>query len=160
MGDPSARGLRMTDTAAGSAPDGQAPALELRQVAAAYGHIQALKGVSLRIEAGEIVTLIGANGAGKSTTLRAISGLLHPRSGEILMHGTRIDRLPPHRIVELGIAQSPEGRHVFPRMTVAENLQLGAFARRDRGAISNDRDRVLQLFPRLGQRIAQPAGTL
>ena len=137
-----------------------APALELREVRAAYGHIQALKGISLAVDEGEIVTLIGANGAGKTTTLRAISGLVHPRSGEILLRGSRIDHLPPHRIVELGVCQSPEGRHVFPRMTVAENLDLGAFARRDRAATARDRERVLVLFPRLAERLSQRAGTL
>ncbi len=127
---------------------------------AAYGHIQALKGVSLTVQDGEIVTLIGANGAGKSTTLRTISGLLHPRAGFIMLRGERIDRLPPHRIVELGVCQSPEGRHVFPRMSVAENLELGAFARRDGTAVADDRDRVLGLFPRLAERLGQAAGTL
>jgi branched-chain amino acid transport system ATP-binding protein len=140
--------------------DGRTPALELRGVQAAYRHIQALKGISLTVQEGEIVTLIGANGAGKSTTLRTISGLLHPRSGEILLHGARIDHLPPHRIVERGVSQAPEGRRVFARMTVAENLELGAFGRRDKGAASEDRLRVLALFPRLAERLGQTAGTL
>jgi len=136
------------------------PALELRNVYAAYGHIEALRGISLTIATGEIVTLIGANGAGKSTTLRAISGLLHPRAGSIALQGQRIDRLPPHEIVKLGVCQSPEGRRVFPRMSVAENLELGAFARPDAGTLEADRERVLTLFPRLAERLNQKAGTL
>jgi branched-chain amino acid transport system ATP-binding protein len=135
-------------------------ALELRDVHAYYGHIHALKGVSLTVNEGEIVTLIGANGAGKSTALRTISGLLRPRSGGILLRGERIDQLPPHAIVERGVSQAPEGRRVFPRMTVAENLNLGAFARRDKRAATEDLERTLQLFPRLRERLAQRAGTL
>ena len=127
---------------------------------AAYGHIEALRGISFTVNEGEIVTLIGANGAGKSTTLRAISGLLHPRAGSITLRGQRIDRLAPHRIVELGVCQSPEGRRVFPRMSVAENLELGAFARRDAAALAVERTRVMTLFPRLAERLSQKAGTL
>ena len=134
--------------------------LELQDVHTYYGAIHALKGISIDVREGEIVTLIGANGAGKSTTLRTISGLLHPRAGSILLRGERIDRLPPHRIVELGVSQAPEGRHVFPRMSVAENLELGAFARRDGSAVAGDRERVLALFPRLAERLGQHAGTL
>ena len=137
-----------------------APALELRGVHTHYGHIQALKGVDLVIGDGEIVTLIGANGAGKSTTLNTISGLMHPSAGEILLHAERIDGTPPHRIVELGISQAPEGRRVFARMTVAENLDLGAYSRSDRRAVAEDLERVLTLFPRLRERFKQRAGTL
>jgi branched-chain amino acid transport system ATP-binding protein len=136
-------------------------ALELRNVHTFYGHIHAIKGVSLRVEPGEIVTLIGANGAGKTTTLRTISGIIHPREGEVLLNGQRIDRVPAHRIVEMGICQSPEGRRIFSRMTVLENLEMGAFARRDTAAqIRTDLERVLVLFPRLRERLKQRGGTL
>ncbi|MBI2756344.1 MAG: ABC transporter ATP-binding protein [Chloroflexi bacterium] len=135
-------------------------ALELRDVHTYYGHIHALKGVSLNVQHGEIVTLIGANGAGKTTTLRTISGVLHPRQGEVLLQGDRIDKLAPHQIVLRGVCQSPEGRRIFSRMTVRENLEMGAFARRDAGAIAADFDRVLALFPRLKERLAQKGGTL
>ncbi len=134
--------------------------LELQDVHTFYGAIHALRGVSLDIDEGEIVTLIGSNGAGKSTTLRTISGLLKPSQGSITLGGKRIDGLPPHEIVELGICQSPEGRRVFPRMSVRENLELGAFSRRDRAAVASDMERVLGLFPRLRERIEQRAGTL
>jgi branched-chain amino acid transport system ATP-binding protein len=106
------------------------------------------------------VTLIGANGAGKTTTLRTISGIVHPREGSVLLNGERIDREPPHRIVELGICQSPEGRRIFSRMTVLENLEMGAFARKDTAGIKEDLDRVLALFPRLKERLTQKGGTL
>jgi branched-chain amino acid transport system ATP-binding protein len=112
--------------------------LELRDVHTYYGAIHALRGVSLDVEEGEIVTLIGANGAGKSTTLRTISGLLRPRRGEILLRGKRIDGMRPHQIVELGVCQSPEGRRVFARMSVHENLEMGAFSRTDRKALEPD----------------------
>jgi branched-chain amino acid transport system ATP-binding protein len=135
-------------------------ALELRGVHTSYGHIRALKGIDLTVQVGEIVTLIGANGAGKTTTLNTISGLLRPTNGEIRLESRRIDGQPPHRIVELGICQAPEGRRVFGRMTVAENLDLGAFSRSDRGAIAEDLERVLSLFPRLKERLGQRAGTL
>ena len=134
--------------------------LELTDVHTYYGAIHALRGVSMSIEEGEIVTLIGSNGAGKSTTLRTISGLLRPRQGEIVLRGKRIDGLPPHEIVTLGISQSPEGRRVFARMTVQENLEMGAFARRDRANLAAEFDRVYGLFPRLRERISQRAGTL
>ena len=137
-----------------------ASALELRNVHTYYGHIHAIKGISLRVEPNEIVTLIGANGAGKTTTLRTISGINAPRDGEILLNGERIDRVPAHRIVEMGISQSPEGRRIFSRMTVQENLEMGAFARRDTAAIREDYERVLQLFPRLKERLTQRGGTL
>jgi branched-chain amino acid transport system ATP-binding protein len=134
--------------------------LEVREVHTYYGNIHALKGVSLSVRDGEIVTLIGANGAGKTTTLKTISGVIHPRAGAIDLDGQPIHRTPPHQIVELGICQSPEGRRIFPRMTVQENLEMGAFARRDKGEIAADTDRVLALFPRLKERIKQKGGTL
>lgn len=134
--------------------------LELRDVHTYYGHIHALKGISLAVNPGEIVTLIGGNGAGKTTTLRTISGILRPRSGAVLLHSHRIDRLEPHRIVERGICQAPEGRRIFPRMTVQENLEMGAFARRDQEGIRHDLERVLGLFPRLRERLKQKGGTL
>ena len=135
-------------------------ALELRGVHTSYGHIHALKGLDLTVHTGEIVTLLGANGAGKTTTLHSISGLLRPHAGEILLGGRRIDGLPPHRIVELGVCQAPEGRRVFGRMTVAENLDLGAYSRVDRSGVAADVERVLDLFPRLKERLRQRAGTL
>lgn len=135
-------------------------ALELRNVHTFYGHIHAIKGVSLRVDQGEIVTLIGANGAGKTTTLRTISGINQPREGQVLLNGQRIDRLPPHRIVEMGICQSPEGRRIFSRMSVQENLEMGAFARRDTAGIREDLERTLELFPRLKERLRQRGGTL
>jgi branched-chain amino acid transport system ATP-binding protein len=136
------------------------PLLELRDVHAYYGNIHALKGVSLSVEQGEIVTLLGSNGAGKSTTLRVISGLMAPRAGEVLMQAKRISSLPPHRIVGLGVAQAPEGRRIFPRMTVQENLEMGAFARTDAAAVRADLERVFTLFPRLKERVGQVAGTM
>jgi branched-chain amino acid transport system ATP-binding protein len=134
--------------------------LELKDVHTYYGAIHALRGVTLNVEDGEIVTLIGSNGAGKSTTLRTISGLLRPREGSITLAGKRIDGKRPHEVVELGICQSPEGRRVFPRMSVFENLEMGAFARKDRTGLSADFDRVFELFPRLRERRQQRAGTL
>jgi branched-chain amino acid transport system ATP-binding protein len=134
--------------------------LEVRDIHTYYGNIHALKGISLSVQAGEIVTLIGANGAGKTTTLKTISGLLRPREGAVLLDGQRIDRLPPHKIVELGICQAPEGRRIFPRMTVLENLEMGAFSRKDRAGIQADLERVFQLFPRLRERLQQKGGTL
>jgi branched-chain amino acid transport system ATP-binding protein len=135
-------------------------ALELRNVHTFYGHIHAIKGITLRVEPHEIVTLIGANGAGKTTTLRTISGIIRPRSGEVLLNGQRIDRMPAHRIVEMGICQSPEGRRIFSRMTVQENLEMGAYARRDAASIQQDLERTLELFPRLRERLKQRGGTL
>jgi branched-chain amino acid transport system ATP-binding protein len=134
--------------------------LKLDDVHTYYGTIQALKGISLEVYDGEIVTLIGANGAGKSTTLRSINGLNHPREGTITFQGKNITDTAPHQIVRMGISQSPEGRHVFPRMTVLENLEMGAYQREDRSAISEDLDRVYTLFPRLKERISQKAGTM
>ena len=134
--------------------------LTLENVQVSYGAIRALQNVSLEINAGEIVTLIGANGAGKSTTLRAISGLVPANRGRILMEGKDITLLPADKIVKLGIGHSPEGRRVFANMSVRENLELGAYTRRDRAGIQQDFDRALTLFPRLKERISQNAGTL
>jgi branched-chain amino acid transport system ATP-binding protein len=134
--------------------------LELRDVHTYYGAIHALRGVSFDVEEGEIVTLIGSNGAGKSTTLRTISGLLKPRQGEIRLRGERIDSRRPHEIVELGVCQSPEGRRVFGRMSVRENLEMGAFSRRDRTGLDGEYERIYELFPRLRERREQNAGTL
>ena len=134
--------------------------LTLDNVQVSYGAIRALQSVSLQINAGEIVTLIGANGAGKSTTLRAISGLVPANGGQIVMEGKDITLLPADKIVKLGIGHSPEGRRVFANMTVRENLELGAYTRRDRVGIKQDFDRALTLFPRLQERIGQNAGTL
>ncbi len=134
--------------------------LELRDVHVYYGAIHALKGVSLAVGSGEIVTLIGANGAGKSTTLRAINGLNRPRQGSIAFEGRDITGAAPHAIVKGGIAQSPEGRRLFPRMSVVENLEMGAFQRTDRENFQADMDRVFELFPRLYERRAQKAGTM
>jgi len=134
--------------------------LELRDVHTYYGNIHALKGLTLSVEAGEIVTLIGANGAGKSTTLKTISGLLRPRSGEIWFDGQRIDGTTAHGIVALGISQSPEGRRIFPRMTVRENLEMGAFQRVMGPETDADFERVYALFPRLKERLGQNGGTL
>jgi branched-chain amino acid transport system ATP-binding protein len=134
--------------------------LELDDVHTYYGAIHALKGISLEVRDGEIVTLIGANGAGKSTTLRSIHGLNHPRRGTIRFHGENITSSSPHRIVSMGIAQSPEGRRLFPRMSVLENLEMGAYLRTDRSLFAEDLDRVYTLFPRLAERKSQKAGTL
>ncbi len=134
--------------------------LELKDVHAYYGNIQALKGVSITVEPGEIVTLIGSNGAGKSTTLKTISGLLRPRVGEIWFDGARIDGTSAAAIVGLGICQAPEGRRVFPRMTVQENLEMGAFLRRKGPEVEADFERVFTLFPRLRERRTQQGGTL
>ena len=135
--------------------------LELQSVHTYYGNIHALKGVSLKVNEGEIATLIGSNGAGKSTTLRTISGLLTPRQGQIIFNGRRIDNLKAHQIVKLGISQSPEGRRIFPRLTVLENLEMGAYSRPGRdGEYQADLDRVFELFPRLKERTAQKGGTL
>ncbi|MGZ8693969.1 MAG: ABC transporter ATP-binding protein [Gaiellaceae bacterium] len=134
--------------------------LQLDDVHTYYGTIHALKGVSIEVRDGEIVTLIGANGAGKSTTLRSINGLNHPREGSIRFGGEDITERPAHEIVKLGIAQSPEGRRVFPRMSVSENLEMGAYQRDDRSEIREDTERVYGLFPRLKERVQQRAGTL
>jgi branched-chain amino acid transport system ATP-binding protein len=134
--------------------------LEIDAIHVFYDKIEALKGISLSVEANRIVTLVGANGAGKSTTLRAISGLLHPRTGEIRFDGQRLAGRGAHEIAAMGLVQVPEGRRIFGRLTVEENLAMGAFTRRDRRAVAADRERLLELFPRLRERLHQVAGTL
>ena len=134
--------------------------LELNRINTFYGKIQALRDVSLKVEDGEIVTLIGANGAGKSTTLMSICGVIHPRSGEILFDGKPIQQLPAPEIVKRGISQVPEGRLIFPKLTVRENLDLGAFLRTDKKGIADDMEYVFQLFPILRERVGQTGGTL
>ena len=134
--------------------------LELHDVHSYYGNIHALKGISLTVERGEIVTLIGSNGAGKSTTIRTISGLMRPRHGEVWLEGQRIDGVPAHKVVGMGVGQAPEGRWIFPKLTVLENLEMGAFVRADKSGIQADFDRVFALFPRLKERLHQRGGTL
>jgi branched-chain amino acid transport system ATP-binding protein len=136
------------------------PLLEVKDLRVSYGAIKAIHGVSLAVEEGQVVTLIGANGAGKTTTLRTISGLIRPAAGTITYNNQSIAGAPAHQIVRLGISQSPEGRGIFPHMTVEENLALGAFARKDRAAIKSDREKALELFPRVRERLKQLAGTL
>ena len=134
--------------------------LEIDEVHVFYDNIEALKGVSLAVEARQIVTLVGANGAGKTTTLRAVSGLLHPRRGEIRVDGESLGGFAAHEIAAMGVIQVPEGRRIFARLTVDENLAMGAFIRRDRKEVAEDRERMLALFPRLKERLKQVAGTL
>jgi len=134
--------------------------LEVSGVDVFYGRVQALRGASLTVDQGEVVALIGSNGAGKTTMLRTISGLLHPARGSIRFDGAEITRTEPQKIVNLGICQSPEGRRLFPRMTVLDNLQMGAYTRKDGAAIKRDMDRVFELFPRLKERARQISGTL
>ena len=134
--------------------------LELRDVHTYYGNIHALKGISFTVDDGEVVTLIGANGAGKSTTLRTIQGLNRPRSGTVVLNGVALEKMPTDKIVEQGVSQAPEGRQIFPRMTVLENLEMGAYQRKDKDGIQKDLDRVFELFPRLKERIKQKGGTL
>jgi branched-chain amino acid transport system ATP-binding protein len=134
--------------------------LEIDDIHVFYDNIEALKGVSMAVEEHQIVTLVGANGAGKTTTLRAISGLLHPRFGDIRYDGESLSDVPPHEIAQMGVVQVPEGRRIFSRLTVDENLGMGAFARNDRAAIAEDKERMMALFPRLKERIKQVAGTL
>jgi branched-chain amino acid transport system ATP-binding protein len=134
--------------------------LHVEEIHTFYGAIEALKGISLEVREGEIVTLIGSNGAGKTTTLRSINGLNHPRRGKIVFEGNDVTTTPPHEIVKRGISQAPEGRKLFPRMTVVENLEMGAFQRTDRAEIKEDMDRAFSLFPRLAERKSQKAGTL
>jgi branched-chain amino acid transport system ATP-binding protein len=134
--------------------------LEVEDLKVCYGKIEAVKGISFSVEAGQVVTLIGTNGAGKTTTLRTISGLLPVAGGHVRFEGERLDGVPAHRIVELGVAHSPEGRRIFPRMTVLENLELGAFIRTDADGVDADLKRVLELFPVLEERRTQAAGTL
>ncbi len=140
--------------------DGKPIILQLDDIHTYYGSIHALKGVSLEVREGEIVTLIGANGAGKSTTLRSINGLNHPRTGTISFEGREITTAAPHDVVKMGISQSPEGRRLFPRMSVRENLEMGAYQRSDHAGIKEDLDRVYGLFPRLQERSTQRSGTL
>jgi branched-chain amino acid transport system ATP-binding protein len=149
--------------ATGSAPaSGTAavPLLRLQNVVASYGAIQALRDISLDVYSGEIVTMLGGNGAGKSTTLRVISGLVHARGGQVELNGTDITDVPAHRLVRLGIGHAPEGRRIFNRLTVLENLQMGAYSRSDKDEIASDYERVFGLFPRLQERRGQSAGTL
>jgi branched-chain amino acid transport system ATP-binding protein len=134
--------------------------LDVKDIHVFYGNIEAVKGMSFHVDRGEIVCLIGANGAGKTTTLRTVSGLLRPGEGAIFYEGQRIDLLPAHEIVGLGVAQSPEGRRIFPRMSVRENLDMGAFIRRDAAGQREDMDRIMDLFPILKERARQAAGTL
>jgi branched-chain amino acid transport system ATP-binding protein len=134
--------------------------LEVTEIHTFYGNIEALKGISLKVEEGECVTLIGSNGAGKSSTLRSISGLTPPRQGSIRFKDKEITETPPQEIVSMGVAHAPEGRHVFPRMTVYENLMLGAYLRKDQSEIASDMDRVYSLFPRLKERERQKGGTM
>jgi branched-chain amino acid transport system ATP-binding protein len=136
------------------------PLLELDNIHSFYGHIQALRGISLTVDEGEVVTLIGSNGAGKTTTLRSIHGVLPPREGKILFDGEEIQGLPAHDMISRGISQSPEGRKIFSRMTVRENLEMGAYHRNDNPSVREDMDRVFELFPRLQERVKQEAGTM
>ncbi len=134
--------------------------LEIKDLRVSYGMIEAIKGISFEVKDGEIITLIGANGAGKTTTMHAISGLLKPVSGSILLDGKELTKIAPHKIVSLGLAQVPEGRRVFAEQTVEENLILGAYARKDKNALTEDLESVFSLFPRLKERRKQPSGTL
>jgi branched-chain amino acid transport system ATP-binding protein len=136
------------------------PLLEVRDLRVAYGKIEAVKGISFSVEAGQVVTLIGTNGAGKTTTLRTLSGLLKPIGGRVTFDGRVLTRVPPHKIVALGLAHSPEGRHIFPRLSIEQNLQLGAYLRKDTAGIAKDIQRAYDLFPILGERRKQAAGTL
>jgi branched-chain amino acid transport system ATP-binding protein len=150
-----------------TAPEAGTPArrtgedlLTVTDLYVSYGNISAVHGISLSVKPGEIVALIGSNGAGKSTTLRTISGLIKPRQGSVVFEGRSLAGVPGHKVVAAGICQSPEGRRIFPRMTVDENLDLGAFLRTEKGAIEADKARVLDLFPRLKERLSQKAGTM
>ena len=134
--------------------------LEVEDLRVAYGKIEAVKGISFSVEAGQVVTLIGTNGAGKTTTLRTLSGLLKPLSGKIFFDGQPLNGIPAHKIVSMGLAHSPEGRRIFPRLTIAENLQLGAFLRKDTADVAKDMQKAYDLFPILGERRNQASGTL
>ncbi len=136
------------------------PLLDVQDTHTYYGNIRALRGISLSVDRGEVVCMIGSNGAGKTTTLKTIIGTLRPRQGQITLEGERIDGLTSDRIVRRGVAQAPEGRRIFPRMTVLENLELGAFAREDQEHVREDMERVFTLFPRLKERLQQKGGTL
>jgi branched-chain amino acid transport system ATP-binding protein len=140
--------------------NGAQPLLSVENIHTYYGSIEALKGITIEVNEGEIVTLIGSNGAGKSTTLRSISGIVPPRTGKVVFQGREIQGLAGHEVAEIGIAQSPEGRRIFARMTVRENLEMGAFTRRDTKSIREDIDRVFELFPRLQERQKQKGGTM
>ena len=133
--------------------------LEVKNLNVAYGRVRAVKGISFTVQQGQVVTLVGTNGAGKTTTLRTISGLLRPESGEIWFEGERIDSVPAHEVTVRGLAHSPEGRRIFPRLTVEDNLRLGAFARKDKAGVAKDLERVFDLFDILRTRRSQPAGT-
>ena len=133
--------------------------LEVKNLKVAYGRVRAVKGISFSVDKGQVVTLVGTNGAGKTTTLRTISGLLRPEEGEIWFEGERIDAVPAHEVTTRGLAHSPEGRRIFPRLTVEDNLRLGAFARKDKAGIASDLERVFDLFDILRTRRSQPAGT-
>ncbi len=133
--------------------------LEVKDLQVAYGRVRAVKGISFSVEEGQVVTLVGTNGAGKTTTLKTISGLLRPEGGQIWFDGKRIDAMPAHEVLTLGLAHSPEGRRIFPRLTVEDNLRLGAFARKDKTGVAQDLERVFTLFDILRARRAQPAGT-
>jgi branched-chain amino acid transport system ATP-binding protein len=133
--------------------------LEVKNLSVAYGRVRAVKGISFSVDQGQVVTLVGTNGAGKTTTLRTISGLLRPESGEIWFQGERIDAVPAHEVLTRGLAHAPEGRRIFPRLTVEDNLLLGAFARRDKAGVAQDLERVFELFDILRARRTQPAGT-
>ena len=133
--------------------------LEVKDLKVSYGPVLAVKGISFKVDQGQVVTLLGTNGAGKTTTLRTISGLIRPESGEIWFEGDRIDATPAHQVLTRGLAHSPEGRKIFPRLTVEENLLLGAFARKDKSGVAQDLERVFNLFDILRERRAQPAGT-
>ena len=146
-------------TARAESPRGE-PLLRAHEVHSYYGNIHALQGITLEVFPGEIVTLLGANGAGKTTTLRTISGLMHPRSGTITFDGSEITNVPAHRLVRRGVGHAPEGRRIFSRMTVLENLQMGAYTRSDKAELQADFDRVFNLFPRLRERSSQAGGTL
>jgi branched-chain amino acid transport system ATP-binding protein len=150
----------MSVAGAGNGAGNGAPVLRVEDIHTFYGSIEALKGITIDVHEGEIVTLIGANGAGKSTTLRSISGIVPPKTGRIIFQGREIQGLPGYQVAEIGIAQSPEGRRIFPRMTVLENLEMGAFTRRDAKGIREDLDRVYSLFPRLKEREKQKGGTM
>jgi branched-chain amino acid transport system ATP-binding protein len=149
-----------TDQAPSGRPVDSSVILSVDDVHSYYGHIHALQGISLEVRKGEIVTLLGGNGAGKSTTLRTINGLMHPRSGRVWLEGRDISAVPAHELVRRGIGQAPEGRRIFSRMSTLENLQMGAYSRRDKIEIEADYDRVFGLFPRLKERRSQIAGTL
>jgi branched-chain amino acid transport system ATP-binding protein len=143
-----------------AATNGKGPVLLVEEIHTFYGAIEALKGITIEVGEGEIVTLIGSNGAGKTTTLRSISGIVPPRSGRIVFEGREIQAMHGHQVAEIGIAHSPEGRRIFPRMTVLENLEMGAFTRKDTKAIREDVERVYSLFPRLKERAKQKGGTM